>query len=164
MWKSRDEAGLLAAIIIWLVIPVPGRAADWPQWRGPNRDGSVPGVTVPEKWPRTLKEEWKVLVGESVSSPVVVANRIYIHTRQKADEEIVLCLDLDTGKELWRSVYAAPYKLGGPAHGYEGRLGWRDVFPSGAGSACGGAETQRHKHLPLPGLRRKLVFLCVRLR
>jgi len=38
-------------------------AADWPQWRGPNRDGVVAGSFVPEAWPRALKEEWKIVVG-----------------------------------------------------------------------------------------------------
>jgi outer membrane protein assembly factor BamB len=93
---------------------------DWPQWRGPNRDGVVSGVTVPKTWPKTLKEEWKAPVGEGVASPVLVADRVYVLTRQRADEEIVLCLDPADGKEVWRSAHAAPYKLGGPARGYEG--------------------------------------------
>lgn len=53
---------------------------DWPQWRGPNRDGVVQGVTLPAKWPRALKEEWRCrqareplhrwwLVGRHTSSP-----------------------------------------------------------------------------------------------
>ena len=103
-----------------LLPAAPGRSQDWPQWRGPNRDGVVQGVAVPEAWPKTLKEEWQVPVGEGVSSPVMVGGRVYVLTRQKADEEIVLCLDLAGGKEVWRSTYPAPYKLGGPAHGYEG--------------------------------------------
>jgi outer membrane protein assembly factor BamB len=103
-----------------LVPAASGRAQDWPQWRGPNRDGVVHGVTVPERWPRALTEEWQVSVGEGVSSPVVVGDRVYVLTRQRADEEVVLCLDLAGGKEVWRSTYPAPYKLGGPAHGYEG--------------------------------------------
>jgi outer membrane protein assembly factor BamB len=82
---------------------------DWPQWRGPNRDGVVQGVAVPAQWPRTLKEEWHVPVGEGVASPVVVGGRVYLFTRRE-DQEIVLCLDLVTGKEQWRSVpYAARY-------------------------------------------------------
>jgi outer membrane protein assembly factor BamB len=85
-------------------------SADWPQWRGPNRDGVAQGVKVPEKWPRVLKEEWKVEVGEGVSSPVVVGERVFVFTRQK-DNEFVLCLDLATGKEVWRSEpYSAPYR------------------------------------------------------
>jgi RNA polymerase sigma factor (sigma-70 family) len=84
-------------------------AGDWPQWRGPNRDGVVHGITVPRQWPRTLKEEWKTVVGEGVASPVAAGGRVFVFTRQK-EEEVVLCLDLAGGKEIWRSEpYPAPY-------------------------------------------------------
>jgi outer membrane protein assembly factor BamB len=87
-----------------------GKAGDWPQWRGPNRDGVVHGVKAPAKWPKELKEEWKVTVGEGVSCPVVVGDRVYVFTRQK-DDELVLCLDVTTGKEVWRTErYPAPYQ------------------------------------------------------
>jgi outer membrane protein assembly factor BamB len=92
--------------------PRPVRA-DWPQWRGPNRDGVVHGVSVPAKWPKALKEEWKVEVGKGVASPVVVGGRVYLLTRDKNDAEVVTCLDLQGGKEVWRSEpYPAPYKVG----------------------------------------------------
>src|SRR5437868_5576862 len=86
----------IATAHLWLVAS--GLAQDWPQWRGPNRDGVVQGVKVPEKWPQTLKEDWKVPVGEGVSSPAVVGDKVYVFTRQK-DDEVVFCLDLTTSKE-----------------------------------------------------------------
>jgi outer membrane protein assembly factor BamB len=86
---------------------------DWPQWRGPNRDGVAHGVTVPEKWPRTLIQEWEVPVGKGVASPVVVAGNVYLLTRQKDDREVVQCLDVHSGESRWRSdPYPAPYKVG----------------------------------------------------
>jgi outer membrane protein assembly factor BamB len=86
-------------------------AADWPQWRGPNRDGVVRGVKVPDKWPKELKEEWKAPVGESYSSPVVVGDRVFVFDRQ-GDNELVLCLELTSGKEVWKSEpYPAPYQF-----------------------------------------------------
>jgi RNA polymerase sigma factor (sigma-70 family) len=82
---------------------------DWPQWRGPNRDGVVHGVKVPDKWPRELWEEWRVPVGEGVASPVVVGANAYVFTREQ-ENEVVRCLDLAGGKEVWRSEpYPAPY-------------------------------------------------------
>jgi outer membrane protein assembly factor BamB len=88
-----------------------GRAADWPQWRGPNRDGVVHGVKAPDKWPRALKEQWKVEVGEGVSSPVVAGGKVFVFTRQK-DNERVLCFDVATGQDVWKSEpYPAPYKV-----------------------------------------------------
>jgi outer membrane protein assembly factor BamB len=115
-----DRVKKLVGLVVLVCLTRPGLGADWPQWRGPNRDGIVPGVTVPAQWPKTLKEEWKVTVGEGVSSPVVGGNRIYLLTRQKPDEEVVLCLDLAGGREIWRDAYPAPYRLGAPAQGYEG--------------------------------------------
>jgi RNA polymerase sigma factor (sigma-70 family) len=87
-------------------------AGVWPQWRGPNRDGVVHGVPVPTKWPRALTEEWKAVVGQGVASPVVVSGKVYVFTRQN-DDERVICLDLHSGKEHWRSEPCpAPYKPG----------------------------------------------------
>ena len=91
-----------------------GSCQDWPQWRGPNRDGIVHGVSVPTKWPKMLQEEWTVAVGAGYSSPVVVGGKVYVFSRQK-DDEVVQCIDLRSGKELWRSEPCpAPFK-GGPA-------------------------------------------------
>src|SRR5437764_1380160 len=86
-------------------------AGDWPQWRGPNRDGVVNGVNVPAKWPDALKKEWQVPVGEGHSTPVVAgdAGLVYVLARQE-DDEVILCLNLDTGKEVWKNKYRAPYE------------------------------------------------------
>jgi len=115
----RKIERLVCALPIFC-LSLAGLAADWPQWRGPSRNGVVRDVEVPAQWPEALSEEWKVTVGEGSSSPVVVDGKIYLLTRQVANEEIVLCLDSASGKEIWRSRYAAPYELGGPAHGFEG--------------------------------------------
>ena len=57
-------------------------SADWPRWRGPNRDGVTQDFVVPTTWPATLKEVWKVTVGEGHSSPVTSEGRIYVLARQ----------------------------------------------------------------------------------
>jgi outer membrane protein assembly factor BamB len=93
--------------------PLTSAAGDWPQWRGPNRDGVVHGATVPAKWPKTLREDWKVEVGEGVASPVVVGGHVFVFTRQNGNE-VGRCLDVASGKEIWQSEpYAAPYQRGG---------------------------------------------------
>jgi outer membrane protein assembly factor BamB len=88
---------------------VPGlqQAQDFPQWRGPNRDGVIAGFAVPATWPRELKRHWQVTVGEGHSSPVVGDGKVFVLARQQ-DDEVVLCLDLNNGKQLWRQSYAAP--------------------------------------------------------
>jgi outer membrane protein assembly factor BamB len=79
-------------------------SAQWPQWRGPNRDGIVPKASVPAEWPANAKVKWKYDVGEGYSSPVVSDNRVYVHSR-KDPEEIVTALDLTTGQPVWTQKY-----------------------------------------------------------
>jgi len=91
--------------------------ADWPQWRGPNRDGLVSDASIPQTWPKELKQEWKVTVGVGHSSPVVANGRIYVFARQ-GEEEVLLCLDSATGKEIWRSSQPIAYEMHNAAKGH----------------------------------------------
>ena len=76
-------------------------ATDWPQFLGPNRNGSYTGADVSftwdEKGPARL---WKVSVGRGFSGPVVSQSRLFLHQR-KGDAEELLCLEADSGKTLW---------------------------------------------------------------
>jgi len=85
-------------------------AQDWPQWRGPNRDGIASGFAAPKAWPEKLKTIWKVAAGAGHACPVVVGRRIYLMSRQE-DSEGASCLDLDTGKVLWSDSYPTPYTM-----------------------------------------------------
>jgi hypothetical protein len=44
-------------------------SADWPGWRGPNRDGVITGG--PSTWPEKLTLKWKVEIGEGHASPIL---------------------------------------------------------------------------------------------
>jgi len=81
---------------------------DWTQWRGPTRDG-VTTAQFPATWPKSLQLKWKVAVGEGLSSPVVVGDAAYVHSRAGADEAVTR-IDLATGKTVWRVTYAAPFE------------------------------------------------------
>jgi outer membrane protein assembly factor BamB len=85
-------------------------AQDWPQWRGPNRDGGATGFTEPAAWPDTLKQQWKVEIGLGYATPLLVGNRLYTFTRQ-GTEEVLQALDPATGKSVWRTAYAAPFEV-----------------------------------------------------
>lgn len=89
-------------------------AQDWPQWRGPNRDGKVKGFAEPKEWPSEMTLKWKTTVGLGDSTPALVGNRLYVFTRQ-GDEEVNLCLDAQTGRELWKDKYAAMAVTGPPS-------------------------------------------------
>ena len=85
-------------------------AQDWPQWRGPSRDGTIAAFKEPAKWPAALTKRWNVEIGFGYATPLVVANRLYVFTRQ-GDTEVMRALDAGSGKELWRTGYAAPFKM-----------------------------------------------------
>src|SRR5262245_28933263 len=92
-------------------------AQDWPEWRGPRRDGSVETWQEPKSWPERLTRKWQATVGAGHSSPVVVGERAYLHSRQ-AEDEVVTAFDLATGKVLWSDRYSAPYTMNPAATGH----------------------------------------------
>lgn len=83
---------------------------DWPQWRGPTRDGVVTSFTAPPSWPEHLTLGWRVEVGDGYATPVLVGNRIYMLTRQ-GDDEVMRALDVDTGRTVWQTSYPAPFSF-----------------------------------------------------
>lgn len=83
---------------------------DWPQWRGPNRDGITEDFHEPLVWPPVLHMRWKAEVGSGFSSPVYHRGRIYVHTRRDPAEETVSCLDARDGRVVWRHSYPAPFR------------------------------------------------------
>jgi outer membrane protein assembly factor BamB len=85
-------------------------AADWPQWRGPNRDGHVAGFSAPTAWPDRLTERWRADVGSGYATPLLVGGRIYMFSRQ-GEHEVMAALDAASGKVLWRTSYPAPFKM-----------------------------------------------------
>lgn len=106
---------VLAACVGWAALAT---AADWPQWRGPNRDGAGASFTEPAQWPERLTRRWKVSVGTGHSSPVLVGNRIFLHSRQQ-ENEVISAFDAATGKTIWQDRYPAPYRVNqaATAHG-----------------------------------------------
>ena len=58
------------------------RAQDWPQWRGPQRDGRAGPTALPTAWPEAPSRSWRVEVGTGHASPLVAGDRIYLHTRR----------------------------------------------------------------------------------
>lgn len=108
--RARFAALLaVAAFSGWTAI-VGGQNAgpDWPQWRGPNRDGSLPSFTEPKAWPENLTQRWKIEIGIGYATPIVVANRVYAFSRQN-DDEVMRAIDTASGTVIWESKYAAPF-------------------------------------------------------
>src|SRR6476620_5365782 len=83
---------------------------DWPQWRGPSRDGTLTAFAEPRAWPEQLTQKWKVEVGTGYATPIVVGNRVYAFSRQE-DKEVLRAIDADSGKVVWETSYPASFKM-----------------------------------------------------
>ena len=89
--------------LLTLVCCTPGFAADWPQWRGPHRDGISSETGLLESWPAGgPRLVWKTQgLGEGYSSFSVVGDRLYTQGQQ-GNQEFVLAFDTNSGKQLWK--------------------------------------------------------------
>ena len=93
-------------------------AADWPQWRGPNRDGvwSQTGVVNAFSSPQ-MPIRWRVPIANGYSGPTVAKGLVYVTDRLTEPNEIerVHCFDAATGKSVWSYSYPCKYqKVGYP--------------------------------------------------
>lgn len=110
---SAFRRGAVAGVVL-LILPLSIDAqrpsADWPQWRGPNRDGAAGAFAVPQTWPETLVQRWKTEVGIGYATPLVVGDRVYVFSR-RGENETMSALDAQTGKEIWHTGYAVDFTM-----------------------------------------------------
>jgi outer membrane protein assembly factor BamB len=117
--KFRHVAfGLVVSTVVTAAVAAQQRPADWPQWRGPNRDGAIASFTEPKSWPEKLARKWKVEVGLGYASPVLVGGRVYLFSRQ-GDNEMLQALNADTGAKIWDSSYPATFTVNSAAARHE---------------------------------------------
>jgi outer membrane protein assembly factor BamB len=114
-----------------LAFASPLAAADWPQWMGPGRDGVWPETGIVEKLPATGPAVlWRAPVGLGYAGPAVVGGRVFVFDYQKSGgaikndpggrgklqgQERLLCLNAQTGKELWKHAYDRTYAISYPS-------------------------------------------------
>ncbi len=74
---------------------------DWPDFRGPLRDGQLAGVTIGTNWEHSRpREVWRHRIGPGWSSVTIIGQRLYTQ-EQLGENELVVCYDASTGTELW---------------------------------------------------------------
>ncbi len=100
VWLRRCAAVLFGA---WcLVGGVLGAEADWPQWRGPNRDGISSETGFLKNWPKAgPKVLWHISLGDGYSGISIAQGKAYTMFAE-GNDEFVICLDASDGKEIWR--------------------------------------------------------------
>ena len=108
--RPRYHAPMRIAIgVLVLGISAQAAAQEWPQWRGPSRDGLVAASVVPTSWPNAVRRGWTFEIGEGYSSPVVGGGRVFVHSRRDP-EEIVTAIVLASGKVAWQQKYTSEFK------------------------------------------------------
>jgi outer membrane protein assembly factor BamB len=103
----------MVCCLVWASLVLAGDN-DWPQWRGPNRDGISNETGILKSWPETgPKVLWRAQVGTGFSGMAVAGGRLATMFAERG-EEFVVCYDAATGKEIWRfkSDAAFPSEFG----------------------------------------------------
>ena len=91
----------LAVVLAFPIYCMNLKAADWPQWRGPERTGYVPvDVPIPKSLPDSPAILWHIPLGNGVASPVVSGGKVFYLDHQDG-KEVVHASDAASGKVLW---------------------------------------------------------------
>ena len=100
--KTCSVAVLCAAVGACLIMPNL-EAADWPQWRGPQRNGISDETGLLKDWPKAgPKLLWQVEnIGSGYSTPAVVQDRIYVLANRGLENEFVQALAAEDGQLIW---------------------------------------------------------------
>jgi outer membrane protein assembly factor BamB len=99
-----------------------GSVGDWPDWRGPDRNGTSREKGLPEKWSLSGQNlAWKAHYGGR-SAPVILGDHLYLENTAGSganEQERLMCFNADTGKLLWEYKFNL-FQSDVPAH----RVGW----------------------------------------
>src|SRR5271170_676231 len=101
----KGQSVLVSFLLLALARPM--MAEDWPQWRGPNRNGISSEKGWLDHWPAQGPPiAWKAAVGTGFSSFAVAGGRLYT-TGNSDNADTIFCFDAASGKELWKHTYPA---------------------------------------------------------
>ena len=89
--------------------PITTVMAQWPGFRGANRNGVVRGVKLATDWKTSPpKEVWRRLIGPGWSSFAIAGDLLFTQ-EQRGEDETIVCLDATTGEPRWTRTHAARF-------------------------------------------------------
>ena len=93
---------VLCALRCCCLALVRAKAADWPQWQGPNRDGKSADTGLLKEWPNGGPPlAWRIdKLGGGDSAPAIAAGRVFVMSN-RGQEEVVWALSEKDGSEIW---------------------------------------------------------------
>jgi len=98
------------AMLLATAVVAPLAAFDWPQFLGPDRNGTYSGPPLSETWgPTGPKVVWRKQVGAGFAGPAIVQGRVLLFHRV-GNEEVLESLDAKTGNPTWRYAYPTTYR------------------------------------------------------
>jgi len=118
------------AVLVLSCAAIAGRADDWPQWGGPERDEVWRETGVVDQLPSSLQPKWRTPISNGYSGPAIAAGKVFVTDRilgsgsanpdnpfsksPVAGSERVICLDAESGKQLWKHEYSSTYAVSYP--------------------------------------------------
>ncbi|MHC4204262.1 MAG: PQQ-binding-like beta-propeller repeat protein [Planctomycetota bacterium] len=99
---------LIIGLSIFAIVCSTAQAADWPNYRGPNYDGTSTETGWSSSWPEEgPKVLWKYSLGTGFASMAVSNGKVYAMGNND-DKDFLYCLDAATGTEIWKKSYPCP--------------------------------------------------------
>jgi outer membrane protein assembly factor BamB len=160
-----SPAGFLTVLVL-LLSAMASRADDWPQWRGPHRDGVWREQGLLQKFESPqIKIRWRVPVSSGYNGPTVAGGRVYLMDRlvEPKEQERVQCFDWRTGHRLWSHAYDCVYAGIGYADGPRasvtveggrayslGAMGHLFCFDAAAGAVLWSKDLNREYRIRMP--------------
>ena len=107
---QQSAVARILAVLALVAASAVGWGQDWPQFRGPSRDGVVPGQeSLPEFPAGGPRLVWERAVGSGFSAPAVAGERLLLFHRQ-GGLEVVEALQAVDGERIWEFAYETTYK------------------------------------------------------
>lgn len=111
--NARNPMVMPGVLSLLMAVPAGTLADDWPQWRGPQRDGVWRETELVETFEAPqLDIVWRQKIGSGYSGPTVADGRVYVTDRVREPKQIehVHCFDAATGKPIWSHAYDCDYR------------------------------------------------------
>lgn len=108
------------------------KADDWPGFQGPNGDCTSDETGLMKKWPKEgPRILWTTEVGAGFGGVAVENGKVYILDRETSKKDILRCIDLQTGQDIWTSSYDAPGRISYPGSRSHPTLDEENIYIAG---------------------------------